>query len=430
MDEDDGRRGDAISGALPRFLREWAAHHVSAFEQDVESAEHVLWSDYNGEQLSIDARRAVHEEARRRGIRAKSTDGPDGTRGVALVRARVADDDDCDSMKRRRHSPVDVESQDDDLDLDEFDRWAELHGYVDLRCEPFDLHSELQISKENSNPAGRARAAYHKFALKCHPSPSTVSSCGFCDSCQCVLQFGRWLRANVRGVRGQDFCKTCVTASRRITGREYDRRRTDAEPLVVDGEFVVIKSLDDVGAERSAYESRSERGVTKAVFYCKRLQRLGVAFNVLKDRERLRLYTDLGWEALVKSEKHSELDVFDQDGFSMYESFFAGEDEEDRQYLLLCPEAESDDESDAENAADDEVENEIENLLESDMDRLERLPRKTDAVDAVDAFPKPSISVLMADPTLQAIRTTEVAAEEDHWASLAARLESAAAEEV
>lgn len=424
MVEDGDGRGAAIAEALPRVLREWASHHVRAFEEDDESHEHVIWTDFDGNSLSVLARRALHEEAhRRRGILAKSTDGRDGVRGVALVREQKR-------PRQATNSESDSELSSSSLELDEFTRWAELHGYVDFRNEPFDLYSELKISKGNANPAGRARAAYHKFALKTHPD-GTMVSWGFCDSCSCVLVFGRWLRANVKGVRGQDFCETCVRTSRRVTGREYDRRRhRDQEPLVTDGAFTLINSLDDLGAERGSYESRSERVVTKAAFSCRRLQRLGIAFNVLKDVERCRIYTELGWDALVKSEKHSESDVFDLDGFSMYDSFFAGEDENDRQYLLLCPEAESDDDGDNDSAvADAEVESEIECLLESDKDQLERLPRKSSVFNAGDDVPKPSISVLMADPTLHTFRATE-AEDEDYWTSFAARWDSAGAEDL
>jgi hypothetical protein len=42
-----------------------------------------------------------------------------------------------------------------------------------------------------------------------------------------------------------------------------------------------------------------------------------------------------GWEALVKSEDYSEVSVFDVCAFQQFDAFFSGEDEEDRQYLLL-----------------------------------------------------------------------------------------------
>lgn len=79
--------------------------------------------------------------------------------------------------------------------------------------------------------------------------------------------------------------------------------------------------------------------------------------------------------------------------------------------------------------ADAEVESEIECLLESDKDQLERLPRKSSVFNAGDDVPKPSISVLMADPTLHTFRATE-AEDEDYWTSFAARWDSAGAEDL
>lgn len=56
---------------------------------------------------------------------------------------------------------------------------------------------------------------------------------------------------------------------------------------------------------------------------------------MLRDEERRRIYDTCGWEGLVKAEQYSEVSVFDEDAFEQYESFFSGEDEDDRQYLLI-----------------------------------------------------------------------------------------------
>ena len=58
--------------------------------------------------------------------------------------------------KRRRVDDSDDTAEDDRED-EEDARARELVGYVDLRETPFDVHAELKISKDNSNPAGRAR---------------------------------------------------------------------------------------------------------------------------------------------------------------------------------------------------------------------------------------------------------------------------------
>ena len=50
-----------------------------------------------------------------------------------------------------------------DREDEEDARARELVGYVDLRETPFDVHAELKISKDNSNPAGRARAGARRY---------------------------------------------------------------------------------------------------------------------------------------------------------------------------------------------------------------------------------------------------------------------------
>ena len=178
MDDDRSRRTNGRAPALPQILRQWATHHVGAFVEDADSSEHMLSSDYDGNALGAEARRAIHEEARRRGVRAKSVDLANGTRAVALTRrANEDEDEDGDETATRRRKARRVDDSDDTAEDDREDeedaRARELVGYVDLRETPFDVHAELKISKDNSNPAGRARAAYHREAIKWHPDNAT-----------------------------------------------------------------------------------------------------------------------------------------------------------------------------------------------------------------------------------------------------------------
>ena len=162
--------------------------------------------------------------------------------------------------------------------------------------------------------------------------------------------------------------------------------------------------------------------MTKAVVACQKLQRLGIAFSVFKDIDRFRLYKELGWDALVKSERHSESDIFDLDGFTVYDRFFAGEDEDDRQYLLLCPEAESDVDTTADEADDVDDEAEVEKLLESGRDEIASAPRKSREDfngEAEDEFPRPPIAAVLADPH---ISVTPTQVDDDVWKNLAKRL--------
>ena len=88
----------------------------------------------------------------------------------------------------------------------------------------------------------------------------------------------------------------------------------------------VTAGLD--GAARGSETTRFAAAAT-------RFQRVTVAYLVLKDTERARVYDEHGYGALVKSESYLEDDVFDADPWDVYERFFKGEDEEDREYLLL-----------------------------------------------------------------------------------------------
>ena len=429
MDDDRSRRTNGRAPALPQILRQWATHHVGAFVEDADSSEHMLSSDYDGNALGAEARRAIHEEARRRGVRAKSVDLANGTRAVALTRrANEDEDEDGDETATRRRKARRVDDSDDTAEDDREDeedaRARELVGYVDLRETPFDVHAELKISKDNSNPAGRARAAYHREAIKWHPDNATPTPSGSCRACGCVLQFKRWVRARSATDEAMiDACSTCFEAATRDGGGGGGARKdADAFPGLVEGERVVVESLADLGEAKSTYESKTESGCTKAMSACRKLQRLGVAFHVLKDSDRFKIYREHGYEGLVKSERYAESDVFDLDGFTMYESFFAGEDEEDRQYLLLCPEAESDDEDENDDENDDATEidpdDEIEALMTSEnVESLKNAPRKPSAVTdaADDDFPAPPLAALAAPPP-----TPRFA--EDPWAELASRI--------
>ena len=403
---------------LPQILRDWAKHHVELFVRDVDSDEHSIVSDFDGNALSVAARRAVHEEAQRQGVRARSEhDARDsGVKIVTLRRGADATDATC-------RGEEEYVADGADADDEAFVRWTEECGYEDMRDEPFDLYAELKISKENTNPAGRARAAYHREAMKWHPDHLLANggSAGFCDACQSVLRFSRWHRANERGERGRDFCAHCVATSKRsIAGREWDRKHNTA-PLVVDGESAVVTCLDDLASERVMYESRIESGRTKAATACRKLQRLGIAFSVFKDRDRFEIYRDHGYAGLVKSERHAEVDVFDLDGFSVYDSFFAGETEDDRQYLLLCPDAESD--SDAEDANVDAAaaaaaDDEVQALLAENKEAVESAPKRRRNHDD-DDFPLPPIAVRVAGV---ADAQTNISAVADPWAELATRI--------
>ena len=132
-----------------------------------------------------------------------------------------------------------------------------------------------------------------------------------------------------------------------------------------------------------------------------RFQRVTIAYLTLRDPERLRVLDEHGYAALVKSEALSERDVFDCDPWDVYERFFAGEDEEDRQYLLLHGGAEDSDDEDERDASDGDSDDDDdafveEALREAKHERFENAEEADAKAAALAPPPKPPVSVLMA----------------------------------
>jgi len=83
------------------------------------------------------------------------------------------------------------------------------------------------------------------------------------------------------------------------------------------------------------------------------------AYLVLKDPERRRIYDECGLAGLRQSEKCYEESVLDKDAFEVYDSFFNGDDPDDRDFLLMNGRPEDDDEDSARESGDIEEENEF-----------------------------------------------------------------------
>ena len=90
----------------------------------------------------------------------------------------------------------------------------------------------------------------------------------------------------------------------------------------------LVSSLTDIADVEvreqyaSAFASRAEHHANVV-----RLQQLTVAFLVLKDPEKARIYDSHGYEGIVLSESYSENNLFDVDPFERHEAFFRGDDE-------------------------------------------------------------------------------------------------------
>jgi hypothetical protein len=82
--------------------------------------------------------------------------------------------------------------------------------------------------------------------------------------------------------------------------------------------------------EEAAYADKEV--YTKAVIA---FRRVCLAFTVLRDPERRRIYLTSNFSGLQQSEVCQEESVFDIDPMEVYNNFFEGVDEADREYLLL-----------------------------------------------------------------------------------------------
>ena len=399
-DDDRSRRTNGRAPALPQILRQWATHHVGAFVEDADSSEHILSSDYDGNALGAEARRAIHEEARRRGVRAKSVDLANGTRAVALTRRANEDEDETMRMgtrrrrRRRKASPTTRTIPRRTTERTKRTRGRESWSGT-LICERHrsTCTPNLRFQRTIRIPRGEARLGVSSATIKWHPDNATPTPSGTCRACGCVLQFKRWVRArSATDYVTIDACSTCFETATAPDGGGGggDAKKTRTRFQNWSRASASSWSLWPISGRRNRRTSPRRR--VGARRRCRRVvsSSVSAAFHVLKDSDRFKIYREHGYEGLVKSERYAECDVFDLDGFTMYESFFAGEDEEDRQYLLLCPEAESDDEDENDDENDDATEidpdDEIEALMTSEnVESLKNAPRKPSAVnDAAD----------------------------------------------
>ena len=153
--------------------------------------------------LTSAERAAVHSECRRLGLGSKSEGSDDdGTRVVTVFRRAPGS---AGAAKRGGRggrggrskpngnsptaaAPQDAEEEDGVSAFDD--------SLADLRDAPFDLYKALRIPRaENgrgySGGTARARASYHREAVRCHPD-TVPKGCGACHGCGGVLKPRRW----------------------------------------------------------------------------------------------------------------------------------------------------------------------------------------------------------------------------------------------
>ena len=481
--------------------------------------------------LGLDAgdRAAVHDAARKLGLASKSEGSDDdGTRAVRVfARKRPAWTHASAGLANgdARASVAEADDTAADADASPHGPSAFEESLVDLRDTPFDMYKALRIPRRESGGysggTARARASYHREAVRCYPVSDGRPGRGACDGCGGALRLGRWMHrpsplradapaddpefgllddeeddggdaivASAAGGRGsnkkpdrsesppasqrlrrRDLCPPCF--ARETRARPAGARGGDIHAVDPAEGFVAIESFVDLGRERprydvaayaafrkrraaaadaaaaenafalaavagpeamaraaemrvekeSAFPAETEHGdaerdatsapiernaarpekeakeTTRFAAEVARFQRVTIAYLTLRDPERLRVLDEHGYAALVKSEALSERDVFDCDPWDVYERFFAGEDEEDRQYLLLHGGAEDSDDEDERDASDGDSDDDAfveEALREAKHERFDKSEEGDKRAAAFAPPPKPPVSVLMA----------------------------------
>ena len=469
--------------------------------------------------LDSEDRAAVHDAARELGLASKSEGSDDdGTRAVRVfARKRPAWTHASAGMANGDARASAAEADDTAAAAD-----ASPHGpsafdesLMDTRDAPFDMYKALRIPRREgggySGGTARARASYHREAVRCYPASEGRPGRGACDGCGGALRLGRWMhrpappRADApaddpefglmddeeddggdaivasavcvnagtnagarenrsegpeptppRRLRRRDLCPPCF--ARETRARPWPgARRGDVHAADPAEGFAAVASFADLGRERPRYdiaayaplaaaadaaaaanaralaavagpeamaraaEMRAEREggdaetwtapierkaapqetkeMTRFAAEVARFQRVTIAYLTLRDPERLRVLDEHGYAALVKSEALSEHDVFDCDPWDVYERFFAGEDEEDRQYLLLHGGAQDSDDEDEPDASDGDSDDDAfveEALREAKHERFEKAEESDKRAAALAPPPKPPVSVLMA----------------------------------
>ena len=270
-------------------------------------------------------------------------------------------------------------------------------GNIELN-DAFDFFLELKLKTKNGGRSSSsslkinadvARSKYHKLSQRLHPSYNAASSGrkrGWCDQCGMLLELGRWYRfTTTTGSRSRsgekdeqnggetaddltDICRVCLEKKKKNVRRNFSTnkgRRDETENAYLEmeknGELVLIKDLSAFGEKgselREMYccslnddESDDEREksnnnnnnkkktilLTRAHKATLDFKKLTVAYLCFKDPSRTEIYKTFGFDQLKKHEEnYSDVNIFECDPWEVYEDFFEGKDEDDRQYLLF-----------------------------------------------------------------------------------------------
>ena len=151
----------------------------------------------------------------------------------------------------------------------------------------------------------------------------------------------------------------------------------------------------------------------------RKFRQVCIAYAIMMDEDRRRIYSDHGIEGLKKAEAYQESNIFELDPWEACEKFFGAEDPDDREYFLLNGNEQLSDEDSAEEDEQDEEEETAEEIAaaaaaaaEALKDPSAKKKRKGD-VGAEGKFPRPPTGLGAA-----AMSPAAMSVPHDPWLSL------------
>ncbi|CAL6305782.1 unnamed protein product [Bathycoccus prasinos] len=386
-DNDESRQndGDGSSGGIPEsVLKEFEAF----LKDNNDNSKNNNSITFSETQLSLPVRVLIHQMVKEKG---KNMLGSRTISETNQIRAFRKKDYFNDNNKEGDES-VEEDKEEEEQQRTRFER-----GNIELN-DAFDFFLELKLKTKNGGRSSSsslkinadvARSKYHKLSQRLHPSYNAASSGrkrGWCDQCGMLLELGRWYRfTTTTGSRSRsgekderdggetadeltDICRVCLEKKKKKKMRTNfstnKGRRDETENAYLEmeknGELVLIKDLSAFGEKgselREMYccslnddESDDEREksnnnnnnkktilLTRAHKATLDFKKLTVAYLCFKDPSRTEIYKTFGFDQLKKHEEnYSDVNIFECDPWEVYEDFFEGKDEDDRQYLLF-----------------------------------------------------------------------------------------------
>ena len=378
---DESRQNDG-DGSIPEsVLKEFEAF----LKDNNDNSKNNNSITFSETQLSLPVRVLIHQMVKEKGKNMLGTRTISETNQIRAFRKK-------DYFSNKEGDEDKEEDKEEEEQRTRFER-----GNIELN-DAFDFFLELKLKTKNGGRSSSsslkinadvARSKYHKLSQRLHPSYNAASSGrkrGWCDQCGMLLELGRWYRfTTTTGSRSRsgekderdggetaedltDICRVCLEKKKKKKMRTNfstnKGRRDETENAYLEmeknGELVLIKDLSAFGEKgselREMYccslnddESDDEREksnnnnnnkktilLTRAHKATLDFKKLTVAYLCFKDPSRTEIYKTFGFDQLKKHEEnYSDVNIFECDPWEVYEDFFEGKDEDDRQYLLF-----------------------------------------------------------------------------------------------